>query len=398
MYFNWLRLNYFYLLVAALLGLFMRADIGSFFSLPYKNLLHAHSHIAFLGWVYPTIFILLINSFLGKDKLPRFKWQLILTQISIVAMLVAFLLQGYGLYSIFFSSLFQFLNYWFIVSFLSALKKETDVSPIPKILVKIALWSLFLSTFGPWALGGIIASGLGKSDLYNMAIYFYLHFQYNGWILFALFALFFKQINISGETKGIKKASHFLTYMAYALIPGYCLSLLNTYNSAWNFSLAALSAILQLQALYFFIRFLLLNKQEQLYIITNWPLKVLSYFVLLALIVKIILQLLSIIPSLTELAFNNHNIIIAFLHLIMLGIVTGYLLIQLIQNNLLRIDTLLSKAGLILFLTAFMVLEIILGFQFTGFIIYAYKNSMIIFTAILLLGLILMFPGLKKRR
>ena len=93
MYFNWIRLNYFYLILAALLGLFMRADIGSLLAIPYKNLLHAHSHIAFLGWVYPTLFILLINSFLGKEKLVRFKWQLVLTHLSIVAMLIAFLLQ-----------------------------------------------------------------------------------------------------------------------------------------------------------------------------------------------------------------------------------------------------------------------------------------------------------------
>jgi len=396
MYLKWLRLNYFYLVIAALLGLFMRADVGAFISIPYNNILHTHSHIAFLGWVYPTLFILLINKFLTKEKRALFKWQLIGTHVLIMAMLVAFIMQGYGFYSILFSSLFQLFNYWFIFSFWRSLKKSPGINPVPLIFVKIALLSLFISTIGPWTLGGIIATSGSKSHFYNMAIYFYLHFQYNGWILFALFALFFRQLNIQSSTKGIKHVLNFLTYISFALLPGYCLSLLNIFHTAWNFSLAALSAILQLTALYNLMRFLWLNRDWHFFNIKGWPQKTLALCVLLAFALKIMLQLLSIIPALTEFAFNNHNIIIAFLHLTMLGVITAYLILVLAQNNLLPIDSLLAKIALLLFLSGFIVTEILLGFQFTGFIMYTFRDVLIIFTTILFAGIFLLMPAFLK--
>lgn len=167
MFYSWLKLNYFYLIIVAVLGLLMRLIFVGVNFLPYNNLLHSHSHTAFLGWVYPALFILLINTFLEKTLIEKFKIQIILTQIIIPLMLVAFLAQSYGFYSILFSTLFQLLNYWFIFSFLSALK-ETQSSFAQKFL-RIALWSLFASTFGPWALAIIKVMGLHTSNWYKMS-------------------------------------------------------------------------------------------------------------------------------------------------------------------------------------------------------------------------------------
>jgi hypothetical protein len=395
MYYKWIRLNFFYLVLAAIIGLLMRSDPGSLILIPYQNLLHTHSHITFLGWVYPTLFILLINSFLSKEQLSRFKWQLVLTHILIGGMLVSFLIQGYAFYSILFSSLFQVMNYIFIFSFLSALKKN-NTHPVAKIFVKIALGCLFLSTLGPWALGAVMASGAGKSTLYNVAIYFYLHFQYNGWMLFALFALFFKYASPAKNSDEIKRATQFLTYMSFAIIPGYCLSLLNIFHTALNFSLAALSAVLQLQAFYYFVRFLMLKKQQFAAEFNDWPARVMAFFILAALAVKIFLQLLSIVPVLTDLAFNNHNIIIAYLHLTMLGIISACLFLFLNQNKVLNLNSRLSKTALMFFIAGFVVTEIVLGFQFSGFIVYSYKNVLAIFSALLCAGIILLLPGFKK--
>lgn len=396
MYYKWIRLNYLYFIVVALLGLLIRVDISNFIALPYKHLLHAHSHTAFLGWVYPTLFILLINNFIGKDHLHGFKRQLVLTHILILTMLIAFLMQGYGFYSILFSSFFQLLNYWFIFSFLSALKRENKKSTIASVFLKIALWSLFLSTFGPWALGVVIAAGMAKTELYNMAIYFYLHFQYNGWIIFALFALFFKQVEGLLNPKDHKTGRQFLTYMAFALIPGYSLSLLNIFNTAWNFSLAALSAILQIQALYFLIRMIVSIRKDWFTQLKLWSVQTLFIVFTSSFILKILLQFLSIIPVLEDLAFNNHNIIIAYLHLTMLGVISSFILMLLGQKKILLFDTIFSKTGLLLFLGGFTATEIILGFQFTSLEIFAGKNILLAFTAILFAGVIFIFFGFRK--
>ncbi len=213
MYYNWIKLNYLYFISVAMLGLLMRFAFLGLLA-PYTHLLHTHSHIAFLGWVYPTLMILLINFFLDKETILiyKFKLQIIITHLLILAMFISFFWQGYGFYSILSSSLFQVASYWFIFSFFKALKKsrESQSSPVAKSLLMIALWALFVSTFGPWAVGIIKASGFGDSNWYKMAIYYYMHFQYNGWILFALFALFFKPVENHFAGKEVRDAKYFL--------------------------------------------------------------------------------------------------------------------------------------------------------------------------------------------
>lgn len=388
MFSSWIRLNYLYLILVGLLGLLMRLVFVGVGSLPYNNLLHSHSHTAFLGWIYPTLFIVLINTFLEKEHVEKFKIQLILTHILIPVMLFAFLAQSYGFYSILFSSLFQLLNYWFVFSFLSALKK-VPASFAQKFL-KIALWSLFASTFGPWALAIIKVAGLHTSNWYKMAIYFYLHFQYNGWILFAIFALFFKQM----EKVVNKEILRFLTYMAWSLIPAYCLSLLDIFSTPWNFSLAAVSAILQMQALFFLLRFLWSVKNTVWDKGSGgWVQKVLASVALFSFCVKIVLQLLSIIPELTVLAFNNHDIIISFIHLIMLGLITCYLLVILAQNKILSLKSLVTQAGIIFFLTGFILMELFLAFRFSGIFLFSNPYFMASFSLMILSGLLFIYTG-----
>ena len=54
----WTRVSLIYFVIIAFLGILMR--LGFFngnFLLNFKHLLHTHSHIAFLGWIYPVLFI-----------------------------------------------------------------------------------------------------------------------------------------------------------------------------------------------------------------------------------------------------------------------------------------------------------------------------------------------------
>jgi len=71
---NWYRLALFNLIVLTLLGLILRYKIN--FPLDFleqKNLLHAHSHFAFNGWVSFLLQVLILDHFSNcfKDA-PKF--------------------------------------------------------------------------------------------------------------------------------------------------------------------------------------------------------------------------------------------------------------------------------------------------------------------------------------
>ncbi|CEN47783.1 Putative membrane protein (fragment) [Capnocytophaga canimorsus] len=101
----------------ALIGVWLRALHWVSIPLSYSHLVHAHSHVAFQGWVYVTLFLLLIRSFLADGNLKKYRWQFFATIITVLGILVSFAFYGYGLYSITFSTLFQLLNYVFMFCF-----------------------------------------------------------------------------------------------------------------------------------------------------------------------------------------------------------------------------------------------------------------------------------------
>src|SRR4051812_34377131 len=59
---NWLLISLFNLFLVAVLGTLMRYKIG--FPFPHfdqKNLQHAHSHFAFIGWITQALFVLIVH-------------------------------------------------------------------------------------------------------------------------------------------------------------------------------------------------------------------------------------------------------------------------------------------------------------------------------------------------
>src|SRR5690625_4705212 len=130
-------------LVAALLGLFMRYVYVGTINIPFKYgyFIHAHSHIAILGWVYLALFGLFISNLLPTwyKKYKRLFW---ITQISIVGMLFSFPFQGYAAASITFSTLHVIASYFFIYYFWRDTKEQK--SHASKMIIKF-LFYLFIS-------------------------------------------------------------------------------------------------------------------------------------------------------------------------------------------------------------------------------------------------------------
>ena len=106
--FRWLKISLINLLIVAGLGLTLRYKI--LFSLPFvdqKHLLHGHTHFAFAGWITQALMALLVANLVKQQpQLPFKKYNRLLyaNLFTAYGMLIAFALEGYGLFSIIFST------------------------------------------------------------------------------------------------------------------------------------------------------------------------------------------------------------------------------------------------------------------------------------------------------
>ena len=68
-----------------------------------------------------------------------------------------------------------------------------------RLLLRSSLAFMVLSTFGVWSMGPLMAWGFKHSIWYHLAVQFFLHFQFNGWFIIALLALFFRWMEQKGH-------------------------------------------------------------------------------------------------------------------------------------------------------------------------------------------------------
>lgn len=349
-------LGYFFL--AALLGVFLRLFFVTSIPANFRYLVHAHSHIALLGWVYLALSTLIYKMYIqqaGKEKTyKRIFW---FTQITLLGMLFTFPFTGYAALSITFSTLFLFASYlftWFVLKKTPEQHKQTNSYKC----IKASLWYLVFSSIGPWALGGIMAT-LGKASIwYKMAIYFYLHFQYNAWFILALCGILFYFLEKRGFSIDKKDFSRFFYLLNTSIILTFFLSVLWVEPHWKYYALAALGAILQLMAFLEFFKII-----DRIWNDNRFCLSPFNQFILKAaagmLVVKIVLQLFSAHPYFAELAFTHTDFVIAYLHWVFLGLVTLALFGFLKMAGLLT----LSKPALIIYLTGFILSEALIFYK-----------------------------------
>ncbi len=118
----------------------------------------------------------------------------------------------------------------------------------------------------------------------------------------------------------------------------------------------------------------------------------------IALLAKLLLQLGSTIPSLSDLAFGFRPIVIGYLHLVLLGVITLFLLGYILAGNYFYLNK-LTIAGTFVFAGAVILNEILLMAQGTAAITYTgipYINQMLLGTALLLFIGALLIACTKK--
>src|SRR5699024_2707284 len=80
--------------------------------IPYSFLLHGHSHIALLGWTFLGVFLIFLKlTWHELNAKNQAIWIVVSTLFITSLMFIAFLYQGYAVYSIIFSTLHIGIEY-----------------------------------------------------------------------------------------------------------------------------------------------------------------------------------------------------------------------------------------------------------------------------------------------
>ena len=386
----WLKFSVFNFLIVALLGVTMRYKI--LYSMPFldqKHLQEAHSHFAFYGWITNVIYVLILNymhKINAQIDLKKYEKLIVVNLIASFTMLGAFLYGGYFWASIAGSTVALLCSFVFFFFFVRDAKKIQDSS---KFWFLAGLFFAVISSVGVFNLGYMMMSKTATQDLYLASEYYYLHFQYNGFFIFSCigFLLFSMKQAGSGISEKQNKLIFWLLFIGCVI--GYGLSVLWMKMPVSIFAAIVVATIMQtIGAVLLFV-----------FIKKNWTNLVLKWspmhrFVLLyagfAFAVKIALQLGSTIPALNQFAFGFRNVVIAYLHLVLLMCIATFLINQILATHYFTITNKLLMGFKLLLLGIFLN-ELILGLM--G--VFSIKYISIPFANEMLLGVsVLMFASI----
>ncbi|AUC83636.1 hypothetical protein [Lacinutrix sp. Bg11-31] len=380
-------------LIAALMGLALRFSFLESIGLNYRFLTHAHSHVAMLGWVYLMLFTLFVHYFI-PNKTKVFNHLFWLTEFAIIGMMISFPFVGYTAISISFSTLHIFCSYYFAYLIFKHYKTKSVVT---RKLLKASLLFMVLSTFGVWCLGPAVSMLGQASAFYQIAIQFFLHFQFNGWFLIAVIAVFFHLLKI----KDSKLFRQFFNLLIASTILTFALPIQWFAPHKMLLIINIVGVILQIASLIFFLKLikhnLLLHKKTQSKIVLS-----LYFFSVVCFQLKTLFQAFTIIPEFSQVVFDHRNFVIGFIHLMMLGIISGFLFSFIINTKLVRFTKSLY-IGVYSFVLGFVLTEVLLliqgyKFYFGEGILTNYYILLFLFSILLPLGILFIVFNILKTK
>jgi hypothetical protein len=300
--------------------------------LTYPFLIHAHSHVVLLGWTFNALFLALASAFGSPSFSAGYRRCWVGFQVSVLAMLLFFPVQGYAAGSIVASTLHVFISYYMTWCLWKDLRFDQRMSAT---LVRWGLFFLVLSTLGPYAVGILKARHLQETIWYPLSIFFYLHFLYNGWFVFGCLALLFRGLENRGLMPPKQVSYRFLLAMVLSAFGTLALSALWTTPPAWIWIVGGGSALLQGGAGVWLLAWLWQNRTVLGHHLLP-QVNTVSRLVLLSFGLKIGLQLVSVLPWAVQWSYVQRHIVIAYLHLVFIGIISFFLLAWAIQQGYIR--------------------------------------------------------------
>lgn len=385
---KWAVINFF---IAALLGLLLRFNmVVPVPGIVAKFWLHAHSHFAMAGWIYTALMGAIFHNFIGTgDK--YFRRLFYATLIACYGMLFSFPVKGYWWLSISFSTLYIIITYIFTYAVFKHTRDKRHLVSVK--LLRAALLFLCLSSLGAFALGPVMASGKTGSELYFNSIYFYLHFQYNGWFILTIAALLFRYLELRAVPFSEKAGNNFYRLLTLSVFPLYFLSTLWSNPGVLFNILSGTGALLQLAALVVLLA--LLNEVRK----THKP-PLIIVFIFLLVSVKVCFQLPGSWQPLAELAYTYRNFVIAFLHLVMLGIVSFSLFAWGAATGIFRTGK-AFRMGMVVYTAGFILSEAIMVaqplFALNGTVFPSHHLNLFLASALLPAGVALLLASVRKK-
>ena len=373
-------------LITALIGVFLRFNI--LFPIPglvERYWIHAHSHTGFLGWIFMILVLLGFEFLLPKNaKINRSVYRLIIYfQVAVLGMLVTFPFMGYAAPSILFSTLHLVLSIVFVKLFF---RNADQKNPATKFM-RVGLIFMLISSIGPLALGPIIVLDLRDSYWYEMAVYFYLH--YNGWFTLAVFALLIYLMEVSGLSLWVRNRKLLYRLLVFSAIMTLALSALGFSDSLPLRLVGMIGALLQLLAGFVLLKLLFLRNDLRLLLPNSWV-KWFFGVALFSWLMKIMMQFLSAIPVVTEFAYLSRDAIMTYLHLSFLGFTSCFVIGVLIRQNYLKTDSVMARVGFVAFLVAVVTMELTIGLksipQYLDLQLYRSVNTLLLIESIVLFG------------
>lgn len=374
-----------FLLVVAALGALLRwQGAWPMSGVNYTHWLHAHSHTAFLGWVFNAFFALALRRFVVKEDARAF-WRLFLVmQIAVIGMLASFPVQGYGAASISFSTLHMACS----AVFAWRLWRRNRATPAARIHLRVALAFMVASGLGPLTLGPLAALGMRDSPAYLLSIYFYLHCQYNGWFMFFLQALAVQDMPEHRAADARRAAA----WLGAGAVLTLALSALWLHPPGWVHAVAAAGGAAQLAGCFYLLRGLRWFGEK-----FAGAARGLIELAASAFLLKHALQATAAAwPALAPLA-NHRFTVIAFLHLVFLGVVTPSLLAWALRLGWLR-DGGWTRAGLGMFFAGAVVSQLVLVSAPLGWVCPRLMETLLATTLLMLVGATVITANLERKK
>ncbi len=360
---QWTLLALSNLLLVAGLGMLMRLKV--LLPMPAINqkfLLHAHSHFAFSGWVSHVLMVLVVAAVFNRkshERLPgRYQAIIAANLLASYAMLACFSLQGYGVYSIIASSATVLITYVFATMTWRDMAKVARGSGVYNWF-RASLVFLVLSSIGTFYLAHLMASGNMDSRLQLASVYFFLHFQYNGWFFLACMGLiqhwfFHKKVTV-------KHAKTVYWLFALTCPITYLLSILWWDMPGWLYAIAVAAVVGQSIAWIIWVRSWVAKTplfQHHLPTVSKW----LFIGIVIATTIKLLLQGLSVIPSLSQLSYSFRPIVIGYLHLVLLVIISLFIIAYAYLHGSIKINR-LAVSSTVALVTGIVLNELLLMAQ-----------------------------------
>jgi hypothetical protein len=185
--------------------------------------------------------------------------------------------------------------------------------------------------------------------------------QYNGFFTLSVFALLFNQFFKSFTSQAREKVSRFALVLSISVLPTLFLSYLWHFPNMVIRGIAVLGCTVLVLTLILFLP--MLKSMRDSFKAMNPFAKLIGSLSMLAFFLKTAVQIGIVFPAVGNLVFGDRPIIIGYLHLVMLGFVSLYLLAHLLHTGFFNNRPGLSRRGIIVFACAVIGNEVILMTQ-----------------------------------